>query len=90
MDRAQVAAAVQEEGRMLRADGGDLILVDVDAPAARIHLRLDLSGVSCLDCILPPDFLRQVIDDCLHRRIPGEFELVLDDPRLQDGAAPQR
>jgi len=75
---------------MLRADGGDLILVDVDAPAARIHLRLDLSGVSCLDCILPPDFLRQVIDDCLHRRIPGEFELVLDDPRLQDGAAPQQ
>jgi hypothetical protein len=23
-----------------------------------------------------------VIDDCLRRRIPGEFELRLDDPRL--------
>jgi hypothetical protein len=86
MDREQIAAAVHEEGRMLRADGGDLILVDVDPQAARIHLRLDLSGVSCLDCILPPDFLRQVIGDCLQRRIPGEFELVLDDPR-REGAA---
>jgi Fe-S cluster biogenesis protein NfuA len=57
MDREQVAAAVHEQGRMLRADGGDLILVDVDPHAARIHLRLA-------------------------RRIPGEFELVLDDPRL--------
>jgi Fe-S cluster biogenesis protein NfuA len=83
MDREQVATAVHEEGRMLRADGGDLILVDFDPRAARIHLRLDLSGVSCLDCILPPDFLRQVISDCLARRIAGEFELVLDDPRRE-------
>jgi Fe-S cluster biogenesis protein NfuA len=82
LDREQVARAVHEEGQMLRADGGDLVLVDVDAAAARVHLRLDLAGVSCLDCILPPDFLRQVIDDCLRRRIPGEFELRLDDPRL--------
>ena len=86
MDREQVANAVHEEGRMLRADGGDLILVDVDPKAARIHLRLELSGVSCLDCILPPDFLRQVINDCLARRIPGEFELVLDDPRREASA----
>ena len=86
MDREQIADAVHEEGRMLRADGGDLILVDVDPKAARIHLRLDLSGVSCLDCILPPDFLRQVINDCLARRILGEFELVLDDPRREASA----
>jgi Fe-S cluster biogenesis protein NfuA len=86
MDREQVATAVHEEGRMLRADGGDLILVDVDPKAARIHLRLDLSGVSCLDCILPPDFLHQVISDCLQRRLAREFEVVLDDPR-REGAA---
>ena len=79
LDREVVARAVHDEGQMLRADGGDLVLVDVDPAAARIHLRLDLAGVSCLECILPPDFLRQVIDDRLHRRIPGEFELESHD-----------
>jgi Fe-S cluster biogenesis protein NfuA len=83
LDREQVARIVHDEGQMLRADGGDLVLVDVDPRAASIHLRLELAGVSCLECILPPDFLRQVISDGLHRKIPGEFDLRLDDPRLE-------
>ncbi|MDQ1475458.1 MAG: hypothetical protein QOE62_687, partial [Actinomycetota bacterium] len=37
--------------------------------------------VSCADCILAPDELRNTISAALERRIAGEFELVLDDPR---------
>ena len=46
-----------------------------------LHLRLVLETVGCEECILPPELLRETINDSLQRRIVGEFELVLDDPR---------
>ena len=81
MDHERVAAAVDELAGFLRADGADLLLRDADAKTARVHLALVLDDVSCADCILPPDDLRDTINAALERRIPGEFELVLDDPR---------
>jgi len=61
LDPAAVAEAVDEVGRIIRADGGDLRLVDADPATLRISLALDLSGVSCEDCVLPPDQLRDTI-----------------------------
>jgi hypothetical protein len=37
--------------------------------------------VSCGDCILPPDDLEETIRVAIERRVPGEFELLVDDPR---------
>ena len=82
IDDASVGAAVDEVGRILRADGADLLLVEANAKTARVHLRLVLDAVGCEECVLPPDMLRETINDALERRIVGEFELVLDDPRL--------
>jgi len=76
-----VASAVDELGSLLRADGGDLVLVTADPAIERIEVRVDLDGVSCLDCILPPEELRRTIRDGIARRVPTEFELVVDDPR---------
>lgn len=76
-----MASAVDELAAIIRADGGDLVLVTADAAMDRIEVRLDLEGVSCLDCILPPDQLRQVLQDGIARRVPSEFELVVHDPR---------
>jgi Fe-S cluster biogenesis protein NfuA len=76
-----VGEAVDELGRMLRADGADLLLLDANPKTDRVHLRLVLDTVGCEECILPPDMLRQTINESLQRRIAGEFELVLDDPR---------
>jgi Fe-S cluster biogenesis protein NfuA len=81
VNAADVAAAVDELAALLRADGGDLVLVDADAARDRIEVRLDLEGVSCLDCILPPAELRQVLEDGIARRVRSEFELVVHDPR---------
>jgi Fe-S cluster biogenesis protein NfuA len=81
MDRDEIAAGVDELARMLRADGGDLVLVEADAKRARIRVRLVLDDVSCEDCVLPPDALYETIEQSLSRRVRGEFELVLDDPR---------
>jgi hypothetical protein len=81
LDPAAVAEAVDEVGRIIRADGGDLRLLDADPATLRISLALDVSGVSCEDCVLPPDQLRDTIAAAIGRRVRGEFELVVADPR---------
>jgi Fe-S cluster biogenesis protein NfuA len=81
MDTDAVADAVDEVGRILRADGGDLVLVEANPKTARVTLTLRFDNVSCEDCILPPDQLAETINAAISRRVPGEFELVLDDPR---------
>ena len=81
MDPVVVGEAVDELSGFLRADGADLLVREANPQTARIHLALDLEHVTCADCVLPPDELRITIADALQRRIAGEFELVLDDPR---------
>ena len=81
MDPEAVAAAVDEVARILRADGADLTLVDANPKTARIRLALVLDSVSCEECVLPPDMLYETVEQSLQRRVGGEFELVLDDPR---------
>ena len=81
MDRDAVVAAVDEVARMLRADGADLELREANPKTARIHLVLVLESVSCEECVLPPLMLFETIEQSLRRRVAGEFELVLDDPR---------
>jgi Fe-S cluster biogenesis protein NfuA len=81
IDTRAVTDAVEELARMLRADGGDLVLVVADPKTDRIRVQLVLDDVSCADCILPPDMLFETMQQSLARRVPGEFELLLDDPR---------
>jgi hypothetical protein len=44
-------------------------------------VALDVTDASCAECVLPTDLLHQVISDAISRRVPTEFELVLQDPR---------
>ena len=71
MDRDAVAAAVDELAGFLRADGADLLVREANPKTARVHLALVLDDVSCADCVLPPDELRETISDALQRRIAG-------------------
>jgi Fe-S cluster biogenesis protein NfuA len=82
VDPENVAVAVDEVAGFLRADGGDLVLVDADPRTARIRLAVVLDGVTCDECVLPPQMLHETIENALASRVVGEFELVLDDPRL--------
>ena len=81
LDTTAVDAAVQELDALMRADGAELVLVSTDPKTARIEVSLDLSRVECLECVLAPEFLEQMLNDALARRVAGEFELVLRDPR---------
>jgi hypothetical protein len=81
VDTEAVAQAVDEVGRILRADGADLLLVEADPKTLRVRLELRFDDVSCEECILPPDQLAETVQAAIGRRVPGEFELVLADPR---------
>jgi Fe-S cluster biogenesis protein NfuA len=81
LDREAVAAAVDEVARILRADGADLTLLDANPKTSRIRLALVVDDASCEECVLPPDMLYETVEQSLRRRVRGEFELVLDDPR---------
>jgi Fe-S cluster biogenesis protein NfuA len=81
MDAAAVVVAVDEIAGFLRADGADLVVREANPKTDRVHLALVIDDVTCADCVLPPDELRATITEALQRRITGEFELVLDDPR---------
>jgi Fe-S cluster biogenesis protein NfuA len=76
-----VEAAVEEMGALLRLDGADLQVLGADPKTARIEVALDLDGVECDDCVMPSELLEQMISDAVARRVRGEFELVLRDPR---------
>jgi Fe-S cluster biogenesis protein NfuA len=78
---ADVEAAVEEMGALLRLDGADLHVLGADPKTARIEVALDMDGVECEDCVMPPELLEQMISDAVARRVRGEFELVLRDPR---------
>jgi Fe-S cluster biogenesis protein NfuA len=81
MDTDAVASAVAEITQIVQADGGDLVLVDADPATLRIRVRLEVAGAECAECILPPAALADTIRAAIERRVPGEFELVVEDPR---------
>lgn len=81
MDSRAVAAAIDELSGLLRADGGDLLLVEADPKTLRVRVELRLDDVTCADCVLAPDELARTISAAIARRVPGEFELLVDDPR---------
>ena len=76
-----VEAAVEEMAALLRLDGADLDMITADPKTARVEVALDMSGVECEDCVMPTEMLEQMINEAVGRRVRGEFQLVLQDPR---------
>ncbi len=79
--RTAVDDALAEVRPLVQADGADLVLDGLDEEAGRIALRLDLEGVSCLECVLPSELLHDMVSDAMSRRVPGLVEVTLTDPR---------
>jgi len=81
VDAQAVTDAVEELARMLRADGADLLLLEADPRTLRVRLEVRFDNVTCAECVLAPDELVRTVTEAIGRRVPGEFELVLEDPR---------
>jgi hypothetical protein len=46
-----------------------------------LHARLVLTESACLDCILPKDYLEQLITNAVQKADPTIVRTDLDDPR---------
>lgn len=84
-DTDVMVEAVEELQVLVSGDGARLEVVESDPSGGRLHLRVDLSEVECLDCVLPPDQLRDMVGDSIRRRTGLGVEVVVDDPRREDG-----
>lgn len=84
MDIDMVREALAEPTQILRADGADLELIDVDDALDRVTLRLRVDGANCAECILPPDQLHEMISTTVQRVLRNEVEVVVHDPRRSE------
>ena len=77
----RVEQVVDEVRAFVSADGADIQIVQFDDEANRLRLRLDLTGVECLECVIPPTMLAAMITDRVHRSLSTELVVQIDDPR---------
>ena len=73
--------AVDELQVLVSGDGARLEVVEADPSGLRLHLRVDLSEVECVDCVLPPEQLREMLGDSIRRRTGLPVDVIVDDPR---------
>lgn len=81
MELEDIERAVDEAGVLLRADGADLALVEWNPDAARVRVSVDISGSNCVECIIPPDLLADMLGDAINRAVSSKVEVLVDDPR---------
>jgi Fe-S cluster biogenesis protein NfuA len=81
LNQASAAEVVEELNLLVSGDGAAITLTRADPERAQVEVSLDLSGVSCEECVLPPDLLQEMIRAEFSRRFPEELEVVVVDPR---------
>lgn len=81
---AEVEGAVEELRPLVQGDGADLEVSSLDEAARRVTIRLNLDGVDCLDCVMPPEFLYDVVAGAIRDKVAG-LSVVLEDPRQAGG-----
>jgi Fe-S cluster biogenesis protein NfuA len=79
IDQATIEPALEEARALVQADGGDMEVVGVDD--ATVNIRLILEGASCAECVMPRDFLEQIVLDMLKQKVPAVAAVSIDDPR---------
>ncbi len=79
MDESAIGPALDEIRDLVRADGGDMLLASVDGDT--IALRLVVEGASCVECVMPREFLEQVALDVFRRGGVAVDAVTVDDPR---------
>jgi hypothetical protein len=82
MDNLAVGRAIEDLQLFVKGDGASVYLVDYEAQAGRLEVGLDLAGVECLDCVMPPDILAAILTERLHATLDDSVVIVVRDPRV--------
>jgi len=84
MDITALAVTAAELRETVNGDGVELRLVGISERDRRVELELGLDNAGCGDCVLPPDALLAMVESVLQRRHPGDYDVVVHDPRTGD------
>ena len=80
-----VATAVEEVQMLVQGDGARFDWVPGGSDDRVVRLRLDLTEVGCLDCVLPPEMLVDIVQTQIRRSTDDEsISVEIDDPRNAD------
>lgn len=79
IDIASATAALEGARALVQADGGDLVVDEVDG--ATIRARLVIEGAECAECVMPKQFLEQVALDMVRGELPSVGAVTITDPR---------
>lgn len=79
LDETTITPALDEVRALVQADGGDMVLRSIDG--ATVNLELVVEGASCVECVMPREFLEQIALDVLRKQVPAVGAVVIDDPR---------
>ena len=80
INATEIAPTLDEARQLVQADGGDMELVSTDD--GTVNLKLILEGASCVECVMPREFLEQIVLDMLQRAGHGGVAAVaIEDPR---------
>lgn len=67
-----------------QADGADLRLNGFDGQTAEVELVFGPNV--CVECIIPHDFLKSMLEQALKQQVPSLQAVNLIDPRVTTGA----
>jgi Fe-S cluster biogenesis protein NfuA len=81
MDRDAVTSAIEPLRTLLRPDGGDVEILEIDPATGAVRLRLVLDDISCADCVMPRPFLEEVAGNVMRRSLPDLGTVTVVDPR---------
>ena len=76
----EVDTVLGEIRPLVQSDGADFELRSVDESSRTVTIGLVLDGVECLECVMPPEFLHQMVSQAVSNKLAGAT-LVLEDPR---------
>ena len=62
IDESELVPALEEIRSLVQADGGDMLLKSVEeiGGGATVNLQLVVEGASCVECVMPREFLEQI------------------------------
>jgi Fe-S cluster biogenesis protein NfuA len=88
IDVATIIPAIDEARALVQADGGDMRLLGVD-DTGTVSIELVLEGASCAECVMPREFLEQIVLDMIKQTTGAVTGVRIDDPRERPGWVPQ-
>jgi hypothetical protein len=83
VNESAVQGAVEKLQLFVGGDGAAIEIAQIDSSSSTVRLRLDLSNVECVECVMPPDVLVEIIEKRIRMADPSVVVVTVADPRIE-------